>query len=296
MKLLAFDIGGTYIKYAILDKDKNFSREGRVRTPLDSFDHFIEVISPIIEESRSSISGLAFSLPGTIDVEKGIIIQGGTLRYHTGLNFVEKMERLTGLPVSIENDARCAALAELHFGNLQNIQNGIVVIMGTGIGGAIVHNRELYKGTNLYAGEFSILMTRSIKELQKENLSGEILGIPNFAKRVSTVLQKNVDGEAVFQLIQEGNEEVSALFHDYIASMIPFLFNLQMLYDPERILIGGGVSRNDLYIQTIKEGLNQLYAKWPTPIPKIQLEACKFKNKSNLLGAYIQFMTSKNSK
>lgn len=100
-------------------------------------------------------------MPGTIDHQSGFIYQGGALQYNNGTEFAKELYEKLGVPVTIENDARCAALAEIWQGKLQGVENGLVLVIGTGLGGAIVKNGVIYRGTHLYAGELSLLFTKN---------------------------------------------------------------------------------------------------------------------------------------
>lgn len=93
------------------------------------------------------------SLPGRMDSNKGYLYSGGMLQYNRGKNIVEILEKRCPVPITIENDGKCAALAEAWIGNLKDCDDGIVVILGTGIGGGIIKDKKLHKGKHFMAGE-----------------------------------------------------------------------------------------------------------------------------------------------
>lgn len=163
MSILTFDVGGTLIKYALMDQTGTMLAQGKVPTPMESQEAFLNVIEEVASQWMAQLEGIALSLPGTIDSESGWIFQGGSLRYHSQTNLKEIMEERFHLPVEIENDARCAALAEVCAGNMKDITNGIVLVFGTGIGGCFILNNEIYKGSHLFSGEVSALITKDIK-------------------------------------------------------------------------------------------------------------------------------------
>ena len=292
MKILCFDVGGTFIKYALAGETGDFYYSGKIPTPLDSFENFINSIEPIVDKYKSQISGLAFSIPGTIDVEKGYVYQGGSLRYNDKRDFVKDIETRFNFPTTVENDARCAALAEVWKGNLKNVKDALVMVFGTGIGGAIVKDGKIHRGHHLYAGEFSVIMA---KGKEKYEFLGNQGGIPRFVERVSKQLgDESLTGEEVFNLISKNNLIATKAFEEYLENLAYQIFNLQMIYDPELVLIGGGVSANKVFMDGLNEAVENFYKKIPIPIRHSILEVCKFHNKSNLLGAIYHFLKQKN--
>ncbi len=119
MNKLVIDVGGTFIKYAIMDMEANILSKGSVPTPLDSRDHFLNVLANLFEEASDQVDGIAISLPGNIDSSIGYVYTPGALWYNANTNVAQDLRALifdrTGkdVPVAIENDGKSAALAEL---------------------------------------------------------------------------------------------------------------------------------------------------------------------------------------
>lgn len=292
-RLLTFDVGGTFIKYGLMH-EAEISHAGKVATPQENFSDFLKTIHTIIAKYHHKISGLAFSFPGTIDSESGIIYQGGSLQYTNGIEFVKRMESEFKLPTTIENDACCAALAEIWQGNLKGIKDALVIVFGTGVGGALIKDGQLHKGKHLYAGEFSLIFTKDFATFKKAAVFGEQGSIPNFVRKVSEFKKMpNLTGQAVFQLIEAQDPEATSFFASYLKDVIPQLFNLQMIYDPEQILIGGGISSNSFFVATLNAELEKFYQQLPINIPHSPLLPCKYYNHSNLIGAGYHFNKSK---
>ncbi len=149
---LVIDVGGTMIKYALMDEEAKIYQRGEVLTPLDTLQHFIDTIVSIYKKVKNEVDGLAFSMQGNIDSETGQIFAPGALQYNAGVNIIKKLQELIDVPIAVENDGKCAALAEVWKGHLKDVQNGVVLIIGTGIGGGIIHERKLIKGSHFFAG------------------------------------------------------------------------------------------------------------------------------------------------
>lgn len=290
MKYLSIDAGGTSIKYAWLDPEGNILEQGKTPTPRTTKEDFLAVIKNIWEQEKGEKAGICLSLPGTINTKTGFIHQGGSLTYHHQFNIKEYYEKEFQTRVEVENDARCATIAEKMIGNLQGISNGIVLTFGTGVGGCFVINGELYKGSHLISGEVSMLICKDLKSLGSNAVLGNIAGIPGFVKRVCKAKGvEEANGETVFDWISQGDLIAVKLFEEYCYDVVIQLINLQLIIDPQRVCIGGGVSQNPIFVSSIKKALEQFYDSLPYAIPRLDIMPCKYCNDANILGAFYHF-------
>lgn len=285
---LSVDVGGTFIKYAWMHDDK-IIRQDKKETPLTSLEDFSKVMTSIWDEEEEK-SGLSISLPGTIDPVSGFVFQGGSLRFHDQFNVKEYYEELFKVPVSVENDARCAALAEMHSGNMKGVQNGIVLTFGTGVGGCVIIDGKIYRGTHLFSAEVSGLIAGDLKTEGLNAILGRKLGIGVFSNRVAKLKGlESATGYEVFDWVKKGDTIAVEAFEAYCDLLATQMFNMQILLDPQRICIGGGISENEVFVETIKKRMEHFYNKMPIPLPRFELEACKYHNNANILGAYYHF-------
>lgn len=297
MKYLSIDAGGTFIKYAWIDESGDILNQGKKPTPRTSKEDFLDIIKDIWNSDHDDKGGICLSLPGTINTKTGFIHQGGSLTYHHQLNIKEFYEKEFNTRVEVENDARCAALAELTSGKMQGIENGIVLTFGTGVGGCFIINGDIYKGTHLLSGEVSMLICKDIKKYGLGGVLGNIAGIPGFVKRVCDAKDVEVtSGQEVFKWIEQGDEIATEMFSEYCYDVIVQLFNLQLIIDPSRVCIGGGVSQNPIFIQGIQKALTAFYDSLPYPIPRLDIVTCKHFNDANLLGAFYHFLAMQENK
>ena len=149
MALLTIDVGGTSIKYASFDKGQ-LANKGTKATP-KTLDAFYQVFSEIKEEvsQHTDLTGIAISCPGAVSKADGIIYGASALPYIHNFPIKTAFEELLGLPVSVENDANCAALAEVSYGAGKNYQDLLFFVIGTGIGGAVVLDKKIRHGAHL---------------------------------------------------------------------------------------------------------------------------------------------------
>lgn len=285
MKLLTVDIGGTFIKYGSYDCDTNLlDGVNKVPTPQTSRE---ELIAQIVELSKAfpEVVGCAVSMPGTIDPEKGYVFQGGALQYNNKSDFAKELAEQLKLPVTIENDARCAAQAELWQGKLRGVENALVLVIGTGLGCAVVQGGAIYRGTHLYAGELSLIFTKDINKFGFDAVLGNQVGVPGFVTKLSTLYGQELDGSQAFQLIEAGEPKLVEEFEAYVENFAIQLFNFQLMFDPEKILIGGGISQSKFYMNKLSQALEAFYQKMPLTISHAPLESCHFESEANLIGA-----------
>ena len=158
MQIAVIDVGGTYIKYACMDEMANIISRGKLPTPLTNRKDFINTIVDIYE-SMSDIEGLAISMTGIIDSERGRCIESVNLKYNNNFDIVNELGKVISVPITIENDAKCAAYAEITRGSLSDVKDAFVMIFGTSIGGTVIKNREIHRGIHFSAGEILFLIT-----------------------------------------------------------------------------------------------------------------------------------------
>lgn len=291
MNVLTFDVGGTFIKWAIIDEQLNFLDSGKIPTPRTSLDDFFEAIHSVVTHNVGRrIKGLAFSLPGTMETKSGKIVHGGSLRYLDKVDFGNEASQRFSMKVTIENDARCAAIAEMREGELKDITNGIAYILGTGVGGAVIIDKKIYQGSNLYAGEFSLMITNDDKDCMKKSFLGDELSVPGLVSKIQERLSLDgLDGEGMMELVVAGNPTTVSEFNAYIEKVANNLISLQFVFSPEKIVIGGGISRNAYFIDRVKEEYNAFLCNLPIEISVADIARCKFSSDANLLGAYLNF-------
>lgn len=287
---LGIDIGGTKTKFAKVYSDGTMKQTQKVNTPKD-LTGFINQIDHIYNLFDSDdISSVAISLPGKVDSEEGVVYFGGSLPFLHEFNFKKHFRDRYKKNCTVINDGKAAALCELWLGNLRGINNGLVITLGTGVGGGIILDGKLYQGTNFQAGEFSFL-NKNVFDVNLESIQGFKLSAVNFIETCSNLLghSKPYDGEKVFDEIKKNaNADLTELFQNYIRAIVNLIINLQVVLDVEKVLIGGGISEQSVLIDEINRQYDSvkkestLYGEMIVPVV---IDTCAFKNNSNILGA-----------
>lgn len=173
---LLIDIGGTFIKYSLTDAHAQKVSGGKVPTPLTGMDDLLATIEGFAAPWKGQFEGCAVSMPGRIDTKRGIAHTGGILSgFMWEQPFASLLEQSLGVPVVIANDGKCAAAAEAWTGSLAGVDNGLVLVLGTGIGGGIILNGRVYMGSHSAAGEVSNLVTE-LGSMEGDDFRFEVIG------------------------------------------------------------------------------------------------------------------------
>ena len=140
MKIMVFDVGGTEIKYSVMDEQMHRTDSGAVPTPQDTQAQFLDAVYRLYAPHKDEVSGIAMALPGFVDNRTGYVSNGGALLYNTATPVGQLLAEKCGCPVILENDGKAAAMAELANGALKDCCNAAVFIIGTGVGGGVLRD------------------------------------------------------------------------------------------------------------------------------------------------------------
>ena len=287
MKVLTVDIDGTFIRYACMDELLNISRRGKIFTPQDGRDALIEAVGRLFE-AVDDAQGIAVSMPGIIDSARGYCAMGGALRYNDDFNFRDALQKRCETKIHVENNAKCAAMAEAAVGSLSDVSDGFVLIFSTMIGGALIRDHKLYKGKHFAAGEVSYVILNSANTLGDKNLFGRSFGVPKFLQRYAdakAVDIETVDLLTIFDAVNHGEPEAVACLNWYTKEIAVRIFNLQTILDVETFSIGGDVAKFPAFMTNLRGEVQKLYDACPFRLPQAEIVASKFFNDANLIGA-----------
>lgn len=288
---LTLDIGGSAIKYAQVNKAGEMLEKGKVPTPLDSLDNLLAVIKELHIQYKDT-KGIAISMPGVIDMEKGIAYTGGVLTYIRNIPFASLVQEVCNVPVTIGNDAKCAGYAEVGFGALKDVNNAAVLIFGTAIGGCVIIDKKVFQGVHFAAGEVSNIRTNSEEPYNPMQSWWAKNGIKGLLTRVQEAMdvKEAYTGEEIFAMANAGNETVIVGIDRFCQDIALQIFNIQVLLDVERIAVGGGISAQPLLMEFINKNLDKVFAFGDHPVHRPEVVACKYRNDANLLGAFYQHL------
>ena len=168
MKILAFDIGGTAIKYSICEDDKLLNVNEIPTNAMMGARHVMDTLKGLTNtlSKDTSFDAIGISTAGQVNAETGSIIYANTnLPGYTGTQIRTELEELFHVPVAVENDVNAAALGEAIYGAGQGHSDFLCLTYGTGVGGAIIRDREIYHGSSFSAGEFGAMVTHGTAKI-----------------------------------------------------------------------------------------------------------------------------------
>lgn len=287
------DVGGSAIKYAVMDEAGCFHEKSSVPTPKKSLTEFMDKVHSIVKEFQKDylIKGLAVSMPGAVNVDTGFIEGISALPYIHGPNMKELLLERTQLPVEFENDANCAGLAEGWIGAAKDVNDYLCIVIGTGIGGAVVLDKKVRHGKNGFAGEFGYMIMEDSLERRPAETWSSVAAVGGLIKQVAKrkdLAPDDLSGKIIFDLAENGDTDVQDEIEKFMHRLAIGIYNLQFIIDPEKILIGGAISNRPGFIEKINETLQQM--KYDQDGLTVTVEKCQFGNDSNLIGALYHFL------
>ncbi len=301
--LLAFDIGGTFIKYALVDEAYQVSDSSKVPTPA-TIEEFWEALERVICSFQNRMTGIAISCPGEINSRLGFVFKGGLIPYLRNIPLASRLNKAFQVPVTVLNDGDAAGLAEARIGNLQDCGCGATFVLGTGVGLSLTSNGSLISTWNLKdyllwptLGETQANSKQ--KQYQTEILKHGISSLVqnsgsavNFVANASQLLElPEEDGAQVFEVLEAGHhEELQDLFASYCREIAILTYNLQSLVRLEKVTIGGGISSQSLLLEEINHQYKSLMDEsGEQRFSLVEIQAARYHNSSNLLGAVCYF-------
>lgn len=285
MAFICFDVGGTAVKHGVYSNNGQLVEKNDFPTPHADKESFYQALSQTITdyEKDYKIEGIGLSIPGFINPHSGEAITAGALLNFYGENILEGLKDYTDYPIAIENDANCAALAEQASGNAQDVDSFLLITIGTGIGGAIVLNQQLHQGYSYRAGEFGLM---HLDVANRPLMTAHDLASTSALVR-DYKIHKNLPADTVVDARQimiekETDPAVQAVFDNWLTYLSALIFNSSTFFNPDKILLGGGISANESLIPAIEAQLEKDPA-WKEM--KTTIQSCHYYNEAGLRGA-----------
>ena len=280
MNILAIDIGGTMIKYGLVSFDGKILSTDKIKTEASKgLNNILNKIDNIFKRYKENNPvGIAVSGTGQINGMIGKVIGGNPIIPNwIGTNLVKILEEKYNLPIVLENDVNCVALGEKWIGAGKDLSNFICLTIGTGIGGGIILNNQLFRGENFVAGEFGHIL---IKKGEFEQFASTTALIRLVKERTG----KTLNGKEIFDLEKKEIVEYQEVISEWIENLTDGLSSIVYCFNPANIILGGGViEQGEPLINRIK---NSLFKKiGPQFKEKLNITQAKLGNNAGMIGA-----------
>lgn len=264
---LVFDIGGTFTKFFLTDVKATTFKKGKFLTPKSSLEGLLNSMFSVVTENLNlGIDGISICCPGIVDSKNGIVYSGGNVSVLHQVQLKKIFQEKYNIPVSIENDGKAAALSEIWTNKNGENDTVVVLVLGTGIGGGIIINGQLLRGKNFSAGEVSYMIEHISEETQQVKLFGYETSAPVMLEKIKIInnLSNDSEGEEIFSYITPDNKESWTIFLEYCSKVASMIISLQHVIDPDRFVIGGGITKQEVVVKQIQKQLEILY-DWDHP-------------------------------
>ena len=309
MIYIGIDVGGMSIKAGAVDAEGNILFKHTCPTGVErGYGAVIRDIAQLgLSAARKSgntvgdIAAIGIGIPGIMNQNTGIVPFCTNLAWHE-VPIIEEMKKYTDKPVFVENDATAAALAESVKGVSKGYKNSLFVTLGTGVGGGLILGGKVFSGAHGVATEIGHMVTVNGGELCtcgkrgcfERYASATALireGRRLCAEKTDCALMQAVNGNIlditakhVIDLAKAGDADCAALFDSYVDHLVVGLTNLINVYDPEIIVLGGGVSHAGEFL------LNAVRTRMPRYIffktmPYATIELAQLTNDAGIIGA-----------
>lgn len=272
------DLGGTRLKYGLFDGDGETLMEKNVASEADrGADHVIRRMTGLFRElidgsgRVQQVRGIGLGVAGLIDGWRGIVRTAPNLPGWRDIQVKATMEAQLRIPVIMDNDANVAALAEFHFGAGRGVDSMMMITLGTGVGGGLILDGEIYRGTGGLAGEFG----HTVVDLDGppchcgnrgciESYVGNYAILRRFFEKMdagersslSGMVRESVSVETISLAGEKGDQAARATFKEAGEALGVGMANVVNLLNIQRFVVGGGVAEaGELILAPAREAL-----------------------------------------
>ncbi|HEM6082376.1 TPA: ROK family protein [Streptococcus suis] len=285
---LAIDIGGTQIKYGRLDEAGQILESYKIDTEAHKGGlHILATVKKLVEDfhAQAPLSGVAISSAGMVDPDKGeIFYSGPQIPNYAGTQFKSEIETAFGLPCEIENDVNCAGLAEGISGAGQGSRISICLTIGTGIGGCLLVDGQIFHGFSNSACEVGYL---HLSDGAFQDLASTTALVQEVA-RLHDQDPADWNGYKIFQEAKAGDARCIAAIDRMVNYLGQGIANICYVANPEVVILGGGImAQKDYLYEKIQAALKANLVS--SLADKTKLAFAEHENAAGMLGAFYHF-------
>ncbi len=300
-RVFAVDLGGTYLRIALVDGSGKIHHQLKQRTPHgDSPDVIVDALACAADKWSNNgrfIAAASIMVPGTVDNDNAVVVQAPNLPSLTNFPLKAVLEERLDCPVLLENDANAAAVGEMWLGAARGCRDVVSVTLGTGVGGGVILDGELWRGAHGSAGEIGHTTVDPFSGLKCK--CGNIGCLELFASATAIVRMTrealprfpqsrlrgdDLDAEKVYYAGRDGDELALSVFKRFGVYLGIGLANLINIIDPEIIVIAGGVVNGwDLFAPHMQHEVNERAVR--VTAQQVKIAAAQCGDNAGLLGA-----------
>ncbi len=287
--VLGIDLGGTKVEACLMDTERNvLARRRRLVNAHNGLECVYENIKAVIEETAENnpFAAVGIGTPGTY-MEKQDRLYGSphTTIYETP-GFIQTLRDMVKVPLMVENDANCLALAEFFASCKGKYRYVMAVIIGTGMGYGLILDNKLYRGARGGAGEIghsTIEINGRPCECGRKGCAEAYLSGPSLGRRYFEKSGKKRNVPEIYTLFQSGDPAAKELFDESLSIMAEVLANVINALDLEAVILGGGVSNLPIWYEKLTPLLEK--SLFGVPRETIPIIPAELGDSAGVLGA-----------
>lgn len=290
---VTIDIGGTTIKYGVLDEKGTFLIKDQRKTEAQKggaeiLNKVIQIIEGI--QCDHHIDGICISTAGMVDPVKGKVFYSGPLiPGYTGMELKKELEEIFFLPCEVENDVNCAGLAESISGAAKDSRVTLCLTVGTGIGGCILIDGQIFHGFSNSACEVGYI---PMFDSDFQTLGASSVLTKKVAERKAESVDR-WDGYHIFEQAKHGDQICIQAIEELTEVLGRGIANLCLVINPQIVVLGGGIMSQEVYLKRkIKDVLDRYLP--PVIAGQTTLTFARHQNDAGMLGAFYHFRKKQN--
>lgn len=287
MYYIGIDLGGTNIKGALVSETGEIAREVSRPTRVElGAEAVCDGIAAVITElssgvDRTSLGGVGLGCPGTVDDETGCVLYANNLGWKN-FDLRAAVKSRTCFDLRIGNDANVAALAEALVGCAKGAQSAVIVTLGTGVGGGVVLDGKMLTG---YTGAASELGHMVIRAGGEECTCGRRGCFEVYASANALARMARCSTQKVVRGVLDGDAEMNSVFNRYIEELAIGVTSLFMVFKPNVLVLGGGLSAaGDVLLTRLQAAVGAEFEKNPDYC-HMRIALAQHGNEAGVLGA-----------
>ena len=288
---ICIDIGGTDIKYGVMDVAGEFAVHGTLPTEAKTYGGLgiVRKVSDLVRETCGvyDVRGVAISTAGMVDPATGEIVYAleESIPQYRGVNWKAIMRENFDLPASVENDVNCAALGELWKGAGRGASSLFAMTVGTSIGGCLIMDGRVVHGVSRSAGEIAYMRVPGGRLHERCSATCLVASVC----RTKGLPDGSLDGHDVFDFLAKGDPAAQKEVALLIESLADAITNVVCVVNPERIVLGGGIMAQEAVLRPRVE--DALRTRLSPPVyAATELSFAATGNDAGMLGALYHFL------
>lgn len=287
--VIGIDLGGTKVEACLLDRDRTvLARCRRLSEPALGLERVCDNICAVVAEAAGGrkVEAAGMGTPGTYLPEVDTLFGSPHTPVYETPGFIGRLRQRLGVPLAVENDANCLAIAEYFALCAGKYRYMLAVILGTGFGSGLMLEGRLYRGARGGAGEIghcSIDIHGRLCECGRRGCAEAYLSGQSLSRRYAELTGQNYSASEIYQRGKAGDSGAAALLEESCKVMGEVFANAVNAFDLEAIVLGGGVSNLPLWYERVPAYMKA--SLFGPPRPQIPILKASLGDSAGVVGA-----------